>query len=75
MLPQTWISKLAKKGGFALIFKYQLFPRSMKLMVEKIKETLGLPVGCPRRLEDGTMKRVIVWHDKNVNSKKDSHPI
>jgi hypothetical protein len=73
MLPQTWINDVNKCGGFALILKYQLYPISYKKLAKRISTELGLPVDSPRSLEKGTMARVMRWHLKNVNSKRNSH--
>lgn len=66
MLPRTWIHELVNVGGFALIFKYQLYPRTHKDLARKIAVELGLPVDAPRALEDGTMARFMKWHQRNV---------
>lgn len=67
MIPNHWISELSRKGGFALILKYQLYPWSLKDLAKRIVEELDLPVDTPRRLEDGTMERFVKWHQKQVN--------
>ena len=67
MMPTIWISELFKAGGFALILKYQLYPKAQKELVGRIRAELELPVDTPRALEDGTMQRFLNWHNKNVN--------
>lgn len=66
MIPTHWIDELRRKGGFALILKYQLYPWSLKDLAKRIVEQLELPVDTPRRLEDGTMERFTKWHQKRV---------
>jgi len=70
--PKSYINEINKKGGFALIFKYQLYELSQINLVKKIKEVLEMPVGCPGAIEEGTIKRFENWHikQKDVNSKK-----
>jgi len=67
MMPTIWIDELVKAGGFALIFKYQLYPLAQRGLVKRIAGELGLPVDTPRALADGTMQRFLNWHQKNVN--------
>ncbi len=69
MLPVTWLNELIQKGGFALILKYQLYPFTHKELAERVASELGLPVGAPRVLEDGTMQRFLKWHQKAIAQK------
>ena len=66
MLPKSWINELVVGGGFALIMKYQLYPPWFRGLVREVRGELGLPVDCPRRLEEGTMRRLVNWHRKRV---------
>ena len=66
MLPKDWIDQLRKLGGFTLVLKYQFYPLSSGELVERVKSELGLPVSIIRDLEDGTMRRFLNWHDKNM---------
>ena len=66
MMPTHWVDDLRQEGGVALIFKYQLYPGSLKDLVKRIVKELELPVRTPRRLEEGLMERFIEWHRKNV---------
>lgn len=68
MFPQTWINEIREFGGFSLIMKYQFYPISFKDLAKKVNEVLGFPIGTPKRLEQGTMDRVLKWHLNNVNS-------
>lgn len=64
MMPKPWISELAKHGGFALILEYQLYPPLQREMAKQVSEELGLLIGTPRALEEGTMQRFLRWHNK-----------
>ena len=58
MLPKPWIREVNLAGGCALLLKWQLFPRSERRLVERLRSELGLPVDTPRRLQDGTLDRL-----------------
>lgn len=66
MLPKSWIFELQRKGGFALILKYQLYPWAHNELARRVARELRLPVDAPRALEDGTMKRFLKWHLRNL---------
>ena len=63
MLPKSWINDLIVAGGFALIFKYQLYPWSHRELAKRVRTILDLPVDAPRRLGSGTMERFRKWHE------------
>ena len=73
MFPKTWINEIRDFGGFSLIMKYQFYPISFKDFALKVKNTLGFPVDTPKRIEQGTMDRVLKWHKNNVNLSIKSH--
>ncbi|MCU1265983.1 MAG: hypothetical protein JWM21_2301 [Acidobacteria bacterium] len=62
MLPKSWINDLINAGGFALIFKYQLYPWAHRQLARTVQSELGLPVDSPRSLSTGTMGRFLRWH-------------
>ncbi len=64
MLPKSWIYDLVSVGGFALILKYQLYPWAHRELARRVTQELGLPVDSPRALAEGTMARLIRWHNK-----------
>lgn len=66
MLPKSWIREINDLGGFCLILKFQIYPPFFKSLVNELKNKLLLPVDCPRKIEDGTMQRVLKWHNQNV---------
>ena len=63
MLPRSWIHELINAGGFALVFKFQLYPWTHRQLAKRVQSELGLPVDAPRRLSDGTMARFLRWHE------------
>jgi hypothetical protein len=69
MLPTIWIEELRRAGGFALILKYQLYPRFLSEQAKTLKDKLGLPVDSPKALMDGTVQRFENWHQKYVKLK------
>lgn len=66
MLPKTWNYEIIKAGGFALIFRHQLYPWAYRELARRVADELGLPVDSPQRLADGTMQRFLDWHEKMV---------
>jgi hypothetical protein len=64
MMPKSWIYELGRAGGFALVFRYQLYPWTHKALAKRVSSSLGLPVDAPRALESGTMSRFVKWHEK-----------
>ena len=66
MLPKVWINEVIKVGGFALIMKYQMYPKGRRDLVARMRDELGLPVDTPSALLDGTMKRFVDWHKKKL---------
>ena len=69
MLPKIWINELRSAGGFALILKYQLYPRFLGDQARILREQLGLPIDSPKALMDGTIQRFENWHRNLVNSR------
>jgi hypothetical protein len=65
MLPRSWIHELISAGGFALVFKFQLYPWTHRQLAKRVQSELGLPVDAPRRLSDGTMARFLRWHESS----------
>jgi len=60
-LPKTWAWALIQAGGYAMIMTYQFYPWTHKEIADRIRETLGLPVDTPKRIEQGTMDRFEKW--------------
>lgn len=63
MMPKIYNYEIiAKRGGFALIFKYQLYPFHLGGFARKLRDRLGLPIDCPGAIEKGTTQRFLDWH-------------
>lgn len=67
MAPKTYIHMINEAGGFALIFKYQLYPFGAENLARRVREEMSLegmsfPVDCPRAIEGGTVQRLLKWH-------------
>ena len=74
MLPKTWIYELVRRGGYAMILKYQLYPWTHGELAKRVSQELNLPVDSPKALAEGTMERLMKWHRrKRVNSIDNSH--
>jgi hypothetical protein len=63
-MPKSWMYELYNKGGFGLLFGYQLYPIALRELAAHIAKELGLPVDAPRALETGTMERFLKFHRK-----------
>lgn len=61
MLPKSWVNEVAVAGGFALIFKHQLYPWTHRDLARRVRDELGLPVDAPRAIAQGTMDRFMRW--------------
>ena len=68
MMPRSYVFELFKRGGFALLMKFQFYPFGSELFAATVRERLGLPVDCPKRLEDGTLKRLLNYHNRTLAS-------
>ena len=68
MAPKTWINDLQKSGGFTLVLKWQLYPRSHADLAKAVRTELELPVDSPPRLHDATVKRLLGWHDARLRT-------
>jgi hypothetical protein len=69
MAPKTYIHLINEAGGFALIFKYQLYPFGAEELVKRVREEMslegmGFPVDSPKAIEAGTIERFLKWHLK-----------
>lgn len=66
MMPKTYIDEVRRAGGFSLIMKYQFYPLSHRALANQIRTELELPVDCPARLQDSTLKRFLDWHQTQI---------
>lgn len=66
-LPKSWFWEVVSRWkGYVLLFEYQLYPFGQDAFARKIRETLELPVDCPRAIQEGTIKRLVAWHEKKL---------
>ena len=66
-LPKSWVWEVVSRWkGFVLVFGYQLYPFGHDAFARKIRETLELPVDCPRAIQEGTIKRLVWWHEQRL---------
>jgi hypothetical protein len=65
--PKTYIHRINKRGGFALLFKTQIYPLGFERLVERINGELGLPVVCTGAIPESTMQRFMMWHNREKN--------
>lgn len=64
--PKSYNHLLYIKGGFALLFKTQIYELSQIELVNRIKEIIGLPVISTRSIPDGIIDRFENWHNEIV---------
>lgn len=62
--PKSYVHEIQQRGGFTLIFKYQLYPHGFEDMAREVRSELGLPVDCPAAIAEGTCQRFLRWHKK-----------
>jgi hypothetical protein len=48
--------------------KYQFYPFGSESFAAEVRERLLLPADCPKRLEDGTLRRPLNYHDRAKRS-------
>jgi hypothetical protein len=66
MLPKEFIYRVGVAGGFCLILKWQMYPFGFEPLAAQVRAELELPVDCPRRIEAGTVQRLLNWHTRRV---------
>ena len=66
-MPKSYVYELFQRGGFALLMKFQFYPFGSESLAATVRGRLKLPVDCPRRLEHGTLQRVLKFHDRAKN--------
>jgi len=60
--PKSYNHLINTEGGFALVFRWQLYPMGQDELIREVRETLMLPVDSPRAVEQGTVERLLKWH-------------
>lgn len=67
MAPKSYIQTVRLRGGFTLIFKFQLYPHGAASLAKSVRESLNMPVDSPTRIAEGTIKRFLNWHLKTLS--------
>lgn len=66
MVPKQWVKEIVESGGYAVIFKFQLYRWGFSDVVRRVKQELELPVDSPERLAEGTFERFVRWHEQHL---------
>lgn len=64
MMPEVYIQRVWRKGGFSLLYKNQFYPFGFEDFAGRVRKRLELPVACARAVPDGDIKRFTNWHAK-----------
>ncbi len=64
--PKTYNHLIYGNGGFALIFKSQIYELGQIALVNKIEEVIGLPVVCSKSIPDSIIDRFENWHNSKI---------
>jgi hypothetical protein len=62
-LPEIYIQRLARRGGFGLVYRNQLYPPGFQDLASRVRKRLELPVVCARAVPAGDITRFLNWHD------------
>jgi hypothetical protein len=62
MAPKSYIEEVRRRGGYTLVFKYQLYPHGYADFAARVRQRLHLPVDSPARIAQGTTERLLKWH-------------
>ena len=65
--PKVYLEEIRLRAGVFSIFVAQIYPFGMEDLVDRIKETLELPVDSPLAIPDGIIDRFIKVHDKRLS--------
>ena len=60
--PKSYIHRIGRAGGYAMIFVAQIYPFGQQELVRRITGTLSLPADCPKAIPEGIIERFIKWH-------------
>jgi hypothetical protein len=70
MAPKSYSFQIIQAGGISWILGIQFYPFGAQRLAETIRTKLRLPVGCPARIEDGAITRLL----KAIESQKRRRP-
>lgn len=68
MAAKSYVEMIWRAGGFALLFGWQLYPFGHEDLARRVRAELQLPVDSPRAIADGTVKRFLDWHLRQVGN-------
>ena len=63
-MPEIYVQRLYHRGGYALLFRHQLYPLGFEDLAERVRKRLELPVACLRAVPDGDIRRFLNWREK-----------
>lgn len=47
-----------------MLMKYQFYTFGSESFAANVRKRLSIPVDCPKRLADGTLQRLLNYHDR-----------
>lgn len=65
--PKSYNNEIINRGGYTMIFECQIYPFGQESLVKRIKESLNMPVDCPKSIPSGIIDRFIKWHNKQLS--------
>jgi len=71
MAPKNYIKETLDAGGYTMLFGKQMYPFGHDDLVERVRERLELPVGCPKGIEAGVKENFEKAHRRMVGGAKD----
>ncbi|SRR6266536_298735 len=63
-MPEVYVQRTYRSGGYALLYKHQLYPFGFEDLAERVRRRLELPVACLRAVPDGDIRRFLNWREK-----------
>jgi len=70
MFPASYMELVHRRFGITLIVEWQLYPHGQEAFAKEIEAELGLKVGCPKAIHEGTIKRLARLHDSLLERMK-----
>jgi hypothetical protein len=64
--PKTFNFRVIQAGGYAMVFRFQLYPFGFAETAKRVRSELLLPVDSPAAINDGTIQRFLNWHEKKA---------
>jgi hypothetical protein len=63
-MPEVYVQRVARRGGFALLYRQQLYPFGFEDLADRVRARLELPVACLRAVPEGEIRRFTKWQEK-----------